>query len=84
MQLTLTYPIKISVSQRKGFFMIFVGIDISKLSVDVVVLIDGKYQSRQFENKQSGFLKRSQWIKSFKKTCLFLFKSNADLWFSIS
>ena len=43
--------------------MIFVGIDISKLTFDVAVLIDGKYMSRQFENKQSGFLKLSQWIK---------------------
>ena len=43
--------------------MIFVGIDISKLTFDVAVLIDSKYMSRQFENKQSGFLKLSQWIK---------------------
>jgi transposase len=71
MQLTLTYPIKISVSQRKGFFMIFMCIDISKLSFDVAVLIDSKYQSRQFENKQSGFLKLSQWIKSFKNLAYF-------------
>jgi transposase len=35
------------------------------------VLIDGKYMSRQFENKQSGFLKPSQWIKSFKKATYF-------------
>jgi hypothetical protein len=47
MHLTLTYPIKNTVSQRKDRFMIFVGIDISKLSFDVAVLIDGKYQSRQ-------------------------------------
>ena len=60
MQLTLTYPIKISVSKRKDFFMIFVGIDISKFTFDVAVLVDGKYQSRQFENKQPGFLKLSQ------------------------
>ena len=51
----VNYPIKISVSQRKDFSMIFVGIDISKLTFDVAVLIDGKYVSRQFENKQSGF-----------------------------
>ena len=51
--------------------MIFVGIDISKLSFDVAVLIDGKYQSRQFENKPSGFLKLSQWIKSFKTPAYF-------------
>jgi transposase len=37
----------------------------------VAVLIDGKYMSRQFENKQSGFLKLSQWIKSFKKPAYF-------------
>ena len=66
MQLTLTYPIKISVSQRKDFSMIFVGIDISKLTFDVAVLIDDMYLSRQFENKQSGFLQLSQWIKYFK------------------
>ncbi len=51
--------------------MIFVGIDISKLTFDVAVLIDGKYMSRQFENKQSGFLKLSQWIKSFKHPAYF-------------
>ena len=71
MQLKLTYPIKISLSQRKGFFMIFVGIDISELSFDVAELIDGKYQSRQFENKQSDFFKLSQWIKSFKTPAYF-------------
>jgi transposase len=71
MQLTLNYPIKISVSQRKDFFMTFVGIDISKLTFDVAVLVDGKYMSRQFENKQSSFLKLSQWIKSFKNPAYF-------------
>lgn len=51
--------------------MIFVGIDISKLSVDVAMLIHGKYQRRQFENKQSSFLKLSQLIKTFKKPAYF-------------
>ena len=51
--------------------MIFVGIDISKLTFDVAVLMDGKYMSRQFKNKQSGFLKFSQWIKSFKNPAYF-------------
>ena len=42
MQLTFTYPITIFVSQRKDFFMIFVGSDISKLNFDAAVLADGK------------------------------------------
>jgi transposase len=51
--------------------MIFVGIDISKLTFDVAVLIDGKYMSRQFENKHSVFLKLSRWIKSCKNPAYF-------------
>jgi hypothetical protein len=84
MQLTLNYPIKIRVSQRKDFSMIFVGIDISKLSVDVAVLINGKYQSRQFENKQSGFLKLSQWIKSFKNPAYFCLEATRIYGLAIS
>jgi len=47
--------------------MIFVGIDMSKLTFDVAVLLDGRYQSRQFENKTSGFSQLSKWVTSFKK-----------------
>jgi transposase len=45
----------------------FVGIDIAKLSIDVALLIDGHYHSRQFENTPDGFSLLSKWVKSFKQ-----------------
>lgn len=51
--------------------MVFVGIDIAKLSFDVAVLIEGHYQSRQFANASSGFSQLSKWINSFKDPAYF-------------
>lgn len=74
MQLTLTYPIEFIVSQHKDVIMVFVGIDIAKLSFDVAVLIEGHYQSRQFANASSGFSQLSKWINSFKDPAVFVWK----------
>jgi len=54
-----------------GEAMMFVGIDISKLSFDVAVLIDGRYQSRHFNNTPSGFSPMSKWVSSFKHPAYF-------------
>jgi transposase len=70
-QLTLTYPIKFIVPQYKGVTMIFIGIDIAKLSFDVAVLRDGHYHSRQFKNVPAGFSQLSKWVSSFKQPAYF-------------
>lgn len=51
--------------------MIFVGIDISKLSFDVAVLVDSHYHSRHFDNDLSGFSALLNWVKSFKEPSCF-------------
>lgn len=51
--------------------MIFVGIDISKLSFDVAVLVNSQYQSRHFDNDLSGFSALLKWVKSFKESSCF-------------
>ncbi len=47
--------------------MIFIGIDISKMSFDVAVLIDGAYHNQYFTNDLTGFSDFSTWVKSFKQ-----------------
>jgi len=49
----------------------FVGIDISKLSFDVAVLIDSQYHNGHFDNNSSGFLALLKWTKSFNATPYF-------------
>lgn len=51
--------------------MIFVGIDISKLSFDAAILQDSAYQHRQFDNNAVGFALCLRWVKSFKSSPLF-------------
>ena len=45
--------------------MIFFGIDISKLTFDVTVLIESKSKHKKFDNNSQGFLGFNKWIKSF-------------------
>lgn len=47
---------------------IVLGIDISKASFDVFLLIDGEGESAKFENKKSGFRKLSRWLKAREVT----------------
>jgi transposase len=49
----------------------FVGIDISKLSFDVAILIRSHYHSRHFNNDISGFSALLKWVKSFNDTPYF-------------
>ena len=51
--------------------MLYVGIDISKLSFDAAILNNGSYQDRQFDNHSEGFKVLSKWVKSFKKEAIF-------------
>lgn len=51
--------------------MLYVGIDVSKLSFDVAILNNGSYQDMQFDNNSGGFKALSKWIKSFKKEAVF-------------
>lgn len=46
--------------------MIFFGIDISKLTFDVTVLLDDKSKHKKFENNSQGFLLFHKWIQLFK------------------
>lgn len=49
--------------------MIFFGIDISKLTFDVTVLIEGKSKHKKFDNNSQGFLRFLKWIKSLNSDC---------------
>ena len=51
--------------------MIFIGIDISKLSFDVAVLQEGAYRHRFFDNNSGGFALCLKWVKLFKSQALF-------------
>lgn len=51
--------------------MMFVGIDISKLSFDVAVLQAGVYHHRHFDNNSGGFTSCLKWVESFKSPALF-------------
>ena len=46
-------------------YKIFVGIDISKNWIDVVVLKDGQSMHRQFENGKKGYKLMLSWLKTF-------------------
>src|SRR5215210_6876280 len=48
-----------------GKYKIFVGIDISKSWIDVVVLKDGQSMHRQFENSKKGYKVMLSWLKTF-------------------
>jgi transposase len=51
--------------------MLYVGIDISKLSFDVAILNNGSYQNVQFDNNSEGFKALSKKVKLFKKEAVF-------------
>ena len=51
--------------------MLYIGIDVSKLSFDVAILNNGSYQNMQFDNNSEGFKALSKEVKSFKKEGLF-------------
>ena len=47
--------------------MLFIGIDISKMTFDVAIRIDGEYHNRCFNNELTGFSSLLTWVKSFKQ-----------------
>ena len=49
----------------------FVGIDISKLSFDGAILIEGEYHHRHFDNNSTGFSVLLKWVKSFNDSPYF-------------
>ena len=53
--------------------MMFVGVDISKLSFDVAALVGSHYHNHSchFDNDSSGFSALLNWVKSFKDTLHF-------------
>jgi transposase len=51
--------------------MLYVGIDVSKLSFDVAILNNGSYQNMQFDNNSEGFKALSKEVKPFKKEAIF-------------
>lgn len=56
-------------------FTLFIGIDVSKLTIDVALLdVNGHYQcSSQFSNTTSGFKKMLRWLKDFDNSQSYLF-----------
>lgn len=46
--------------------MLFIGIDISKLTFDVAILVNNKSYSQQFNNKKEGFIALLKWVKTFR------------------
>lgn len=55
--------------------MLYIGIDISKTTFDVAVMINGFYKHKQFLNNLKGFKPLLKWIKSFKSDTLFCMES---------
>ena len=51
--------------------MMFIGIDISKMTFDVAIQSEGNYHSRCFNNKLTGFSSLLTWVKAFKQTPYF-------------
>jgi len=51
--------------------MIFVGIDISKKTFDVAVLVDKNCHNKKFDNDSKGFKAFSKWVKSFHQKAIF-------------
>ncbi len=51
--------------------MLYVGIDVSKLSFDVAILNNSSYQNKQFVNDSEGFKALSKWVKPFSKEVVF-------------
>lgn len=47
--------------------MLFIGIDISKMTFDVAIRIDGQYHHRCFNNELAGFSSLLTWVKFFKQ-----------------
>ncbi|HEY9757173.1 MAG TPA: IS110 family transposase [Oculatellaceae cyanobacterium] len=41
------------------------GIDISKLTFDASLLIEGKYRNKKFDNDEAGFVALLQWLESY-------------------
>ncbi len=52
--------------------MIFIGIDISKLTFDVAYLVNTRYRHKQFANDSKGFNAFLRWIKTHKKVFICL------------
>jgi transposase len=51
--------------------MLFIGIDISKLTFDVAILVNNKSHSKQFDNKKEGFIALLKWVNKFKLPSFF-------------
>lgn len=51
--------------------MLYIGIDISKNTFDVAVMIKDSYKHKQFSNNLIGFKSLLKWEKSFKDSSLF-------------
>ena len=55
--------------------MLFIGIDISKISFNVSVLDHKSYSDSQFENSNSGFKAFVKWVSKFKSESVFCLES---------
>ena len=51
--------------------MLFIGIDISKLSFDVAILVNNENYSKQFDNNNKGFIALLKWVKTFNFSTYF-------------
>ncbi len=51
--------------------MLYCGIDISKLTFDVAVMVDDSFKSKGFENSVTGIKSLYSWLKSFKQDIVF-------------
>jgi len=51
--------------------MLYIGIDISKNTFDVAVMVNGYYKHKPLPNNTKGFKSLLKWVKSFKDEALF-------------
>jgi len=55
--------------------MLFIGIDISKISFNVSILNDKNYSDHQFKNNESGFKAFVKKVSKFKSNSVFCLES---------
>jgi len=62
----VNYSITNNIITHCGEFMVYFGIDISKLTFDVTALLDNKSRHKKFNNNPQGFQLFHKWIVSFE------------------
>jgi hypothetical protein len=60
-------------------FKVILGIDVSKLDLSIILLIDKQYFQAKIDNNPKGFKALVQWLKKHEAHNLFAWKLLADM-----